>query len=170
MRQNHLLPPCRMLSLSMWRQSYGQKLLERRTVNGNSRGRCVAAHGHNWLGPFSSICVRHRKHTCRLHNHMLWMLLLPPRYPAGLEEHDFQGLFGYKVFLVIAILMGEGLYMVLKVLWSCKCVALRCHHMVCVCQGYYPCEDFLGNKPYLSASSSAGSYVDSVRLPTRKGT
>ena len=48
--------------------------------------------------------------------------LLPPprrrRYPAGLDSHDFQGLFGYKVFLVIAILMGEGLYMVLKVLVS----------------------------------------------------
>lgn len=41
-------------------------------------------------------------------------------YPAGLGSHDFQGLFGYKVFLVIAILMGEGLYMVVKVLYSSK--------------------------------------------------
>ncbi|KAI8471372.1 MAG: OPT superfamily oligopeptide transporter [Monoraphidium minutum] len=39
-------------------------------------------------------------------------------YPAGLDSHDFQGLFGYKVFLVIAILMGEGMYMVAKVLYS----------------------------------------------------
>lgn len=41
------------------------------------------------------------------------------RFPKGLDSHDFQGLFGYKVFLVISILMGEGLYMVLKVLYSC---------------------------------------------------
>ncbi|GBF88235.1 metal-nicotianamine transporter-like protein [Raphidocelis subcapitata] len=39
-------------------------------------------------------------------------------YPAGLGPHDFQGIFGYKVFLVISILMGEGLYMVLRVLVS----------------------------------------------------
>ncbi|WIA41031.1 hypothetical protein OEZ86_004669 [Tetradesmus obliquus] len=39
-------------------------------------------------------------------------------FPAGLDQHDFRGLFGYKVFLVISILMGEGLYMVIKVLIS----------------------------------------------------
>lgn len=59
------------------------------------------------------------------------MSLLLCRYPAGLSTHDFQGLFGYKVFLVIAILMGEGLYMVLKVLWSCKYMLEHCTVSVC---------------------------------------
>ncbi len=53
---------------------------------------------------------------------LIWLpdSVIQSRYPAGLDSHDFQGLFGYKVFLVIAILMGEGLYMVLKVLYSCE--------------------------------------------------
>ncbi|KAL2631052.1 hypothetical protein R1flu_015738 [Riccia fluitans] len=37
-------------------------------------------------------------------------------YPAGLDEtRDFRGLFGYKVFIFIAIILGDGLYNFSKV-------------------------------------------------------
>ena len=35
-------------------------------------------------------------------------------YPAGLRSNDFQGLFGYKVWLTIARLPGEGVDMLVK--------------------------------------------------------
>lgn len=35
-------------------------------------------------------------------------------YPAGLRSNDFKGLFGYKVWLTIALLLGEGIYMLVK--------------------------------------------------------
>lgn len=83
-------------------------------------------------------------------------LLLLRRFPAGLGEHDFQGLFGYKVFLVIAILMGEGLYMVLKVLWSCKylrTLSLRLRTSdICathVAEGLRQCMQALGHITYV---------------------
>ncbi|KAL2631050.1 hypothetical protein R1flu_015736 [Riccia fluitans] len=37
-------------------------------------------------------------------------------YPAGLDENrDFRGLFGYKVFIFVAIILGDGLYNLAKV-------------------------------------------------------
>ncbi len=36
-------------------------------------------------------------------------------FPAGLSEKDFRGLFGYKVFLAMAIFIGDGLYNLFKV-------------------------------------------------------
>jgi len=35
-------------------------------------------------------------------------------YPTGLRSNDFKGLFGYKVWLTIALLLGEGIYMLVK--------------------------------------------------------
>eukprot|EP00878_Enallax_costatus_P027358 GHUV01029438.1.p1 GENE.GHUV01029438.1~~GHUV01029438.1.p1 ORF type:complete len:402 (+),score=44.57 GHUV01029438.1:959-2164(+) len=56
-----------------------------------------------------------------LSNGIMWPLMAKKEgdwYPSDLKPHDFKGLFGYKVFLTIAILMGEGMYMVLRVLAS----------------------------------------------------
>lgn len=36
-------------------------------------------------------------------------------YPEGLSSTDFRGLYGYKVFLSIAIMLVDGLYIVIKV-------------------------------------------------------
>lgn len=36
-------------------------------------------------------------------------------YPAGLGESNFQGLYGYKVFVAIALILGDGLYNFVKV-------------------------------------------------------
>ncbi|KAJ9533802.1 hypothetical protein QJQ45_026882 [Haematococcus lacustris] len=47
----------------------------------------------------------------------LWPLIATKEgqwYPAGLDEHNFSGLFGYKVFITIALLMGDGLYNLIK--------------------------------------------------------
>jgi len=38
-------------------------------------------------------------------------------FPAGLKEKDFRGLYGYQVFLAIAVFMGDGLYNAVKILW-----------------------------------------------------
>eukprot|EP00775_Hariotina_reticulata_P009952 gene9952-10107_t len=59
-------------------------------------------------------------------------------YPAGLDPHDFQGLFGYKVFLTIAMLMGEGMYMVLRVL-----VSIRAHVEQEVVVGAIPSDSYV---------------------------
>ncbi|KMZ58118.1 Yellow stripe-like transporter 12 [Zostera marina] len=37
-------------------------------------------------------------------------------YPDGLESNDFKGLYGYKVFLAIAIILGDGLYNLIKII------------------------------------------------------
>ncbi|XP_011623458.1 probable metal-nicotianamine transporter YSL6 isoform X1 [Amborella trichopoda] len=36
-------------------------------------------------------------------------------YPANLGNNDFQGLFGYKVFIAIALIVGDGLYNLIKI-------------------------------------------------------
>ncbi|CAH2080140.1 unnamed protein product [Thlaspi arvense] len=36
-------------------------------------------------------------------------------YPAHLEANDFKGLYGYKVFIAIAIILGDGLYNIIKI-------------------------------------------------------
>jgi hypothetical protein len=36
-------------------------------------------------------------------------------YPAGLAETNFKGLYGYKVFIAIALILGDGLYNVVKI-------------------------------------------------------
>ena len=36
-------------------------------------------------------------------------------FPKGLKEKDFRGLYGYQVFLAIAVFMGDGLYNLAKI-------------------------------------------------------
>ncbi|KAK1361242.1 putative metal-nicotianamine transporter YSL6 [Heracleum sosnowskyi] len=36
-------------------------------------------------------------------------------YPAGLKSHDFKGLYGYKVFIAISLILGDGLYNLVKI-------------------------------------------------------
>ncbi|CAN1850131.1 Probable metal-nicotianamine transporter YSL6 [Linum perenne] len=38
-------------------------------------------------------------------------------YPADLGSNDFKGLYGYKVFISIAIILGDGLYNLIKIIW-----------------------------------------------------
>ncbi|KAK9836321.1 hypothetical protein WJX81_005210 [Elliptochloris bilobata] len=38
-------------------------------------------------------------------------------YPAGLNEKDFNGLFGYQVFIAIAVFLGDGIYNLLKTVY-----------------------------------------------------
>ena len=38
-------------------------------------------------------------------------------FPEGLKEKDFRGLYGYKVFLAIAVFLGDGLYNLVKIGW-----------------------------------------------------
>jgi hypothetical protein len=52
------------------------------------------------------------------------------RYPAGLSSYDFKGLFAYKMFLTIAMIMGEGIYMLGRVIFSGEWGRKHCHdHM-----------------------------------------
>ncbi|KAI9074325.1 hypothetical protein K1719_043697 [Acacia pycnantha] len=37
-------------------------------------------------------------------------------YPAGLDENNMQGLEGYKIFIAISMILGDGLYNIFKVL------------------------------------------------------
>ncbi|XXG49826.1 hypothetical protein AAC387_Pa02g3891 [Persea americana] len=37
-------------------------------------------------------------------------------YPAGLGSNDFQGLYGYKVFVAISLILGDGLYNLIKII------------------------------------------------------
>ncbi|XP_013612045.1 PREDICTED: probable metal-nicotianamine transporter YSL6 [Brassica oleracea var. oleracea] len=37
-------------------------------------------------------------------------------YPADLGSNDFKGLYGYKVFIAIAIILGDGLYNLVKII------------------------------------------------------
>ncbi|XP_020523829.1 probable metal-nicotianamine transporter YSL12 [Amborella trichopoda] len=50
---------------------------------------------------------------------LLWPLIKTREgdwYPAGLKARDVKGLFGYKVFIAIALILGDGLYNFLKIL------------------------------------------------------
>ncbi|CAL1358413.1 unnamed protein product [Linum trigynum] len=38
-------------------------------------------------------------------------------YPADLGSNDFKGLYGYKVFISIAIILGDGLYNLVKIIY-----------------------------------------------------
>ncbi|EOY02848.1 YELLOW STRIPE like 6 [Theobroma cacao] len=38
-------------------------------------------------------------------------------YPSGLESNDFKGLYGYKVFIAIALILGDGLYNLIKIVY-----------------------------------------------------
>ncbi|KAG7585754.1 Oligopeptide transporter OPT superfamily [Arabidopsis thaliana x Arabidopsis arenosa] len=38
------------------------------------------------------------------------------RYPTDLEANDFRGLYGYKVFIAIAIILGDSLYNLFKII------------------------------------------------------
>lgn len=37
-------------------------------------------------------------------------------YPADLKANDFKGLYGYKVFIAISIILGDGLYNLIKII------------------------------------------------------
>ncbi|KAI3761883.1 hypothetical protein L1987_52305 [Smallanthus sonchifolius] len=37
-------------------------------------------------------------------------------YPAGLDTDDFKGLYGYKVFIAIALILGDGFYNLVKII------------------------------------------------------
>lgn len=37
-------------------------------------------------------------------------------YPANLESNDFKGLYGYKVFIAISLILGDGLYNLIKII------------------------------------------------------
>ncbi|KAK4754665.1 hypothetical protein SAY87_002769 [Trapa incisa] len=37
-------------------------------------------------------------------------------YPAGLGSNDFKGLYGYKVFIAISLILGDGLYNLIKII------------------------------------------------------
>ncbi|KAG0578467.1 hypothetical protein KC19_4G025400 [Ceratodon purpureus] len=39
-------------------------------------------------------------------------------YPAGLKSSDFRGLYGYKVFTAIAVILGDGLYNFVKIAYK----------------------------------------------------
>ena len=54
---------------------------------------------------------------------IMWPLLKQKAgdwYPAGLSSKDLKGMFGYKVWLTLALLMGEGIYMLGKAGWLGK--------------------------------------------------
>ncbi|XP_022741762.1 probable metal-nicotianamine transporter YSL6 [Durio zibethinus] len=38
-------------------------------------------------------------------------------YPSGLENNNFKGLYGYKVFIAIALILGDGLYNLIKIIY-----------------------------------------------------
>ncbi len=42
------------------------------------------------------------------------------RYPREFdaESFSFQGLFGYKVFIAMALILGDGLYSLIKILYN----------------------------------------------------
>ncbi|KAF7011371.1 hypothetical protein CFC21_025689 [Triticum aestivum] len=39
-------------------------------------------------------------------------------YPAELESNDFKGLYGYKVFVSISLILGDGIYNLAKIIYS----------------------------------------------------
>ncbi|KAK8937944.1 putative metal-nicotianamine transporter YSL6 [Platanthera guangdongensis] len=38
-------------------------------------------------------------------------------YPDNLESNDFKGLYGYKVFIAISLILGDGLYNLIKIIY-----------------------------------------------------
>jgi uncharacterized oligopeptide transporter (OPT) family protein len=49
---------------------------------------------------------------------LMWPLIQKHQgdwYPAGLSSTNFKGLYGYKVFIAIALILGDGLYNVVKI-------------------------------------------------------
>ncbi|KAL1539896.1 putative metal-nicotianamine transporter ysl6 [Salvia divinorum] len=38
-------------------------------------------------------------------------------YPAGLGSNDFKGLYGYKVFVAISLILGDGIYNLIKIIY-----------------------------------------------------
>lgn len=46
--------------------------------------------------------------------------MLMHRYPAefDMDSYSFQGLFGYKVFVAMGLILGDGIYSLVKVLYS----------------------------------------------------
>ncbi|XWS32619.1 hypothetical protein CRYUN_Cryun22dG0005700 [Craigia yunnanensis] len=38
-------------------------------------------------------------------------------YPSGLDSNNFKGLYGYKVFIAIALILGDGLYNLIKIIY-----------------------------------------------------
>ncbi|KAL8134567.1 hypothetical protein AgCh_009549 [Apium graveolens] len=53
-------------------------------------------------------------------------------YPAGLKSHDFKGLYGYKVFIAISLILGDALYNLVKIIAMtikefCKINATQAH-------------------------------------------
>lgn len=61
-------------------------------------------------------------------------------YPAGLSFSDMRGLAGYKIFLSVALLLGEGAFIMIKaallgelcLLWCCEAVFAQLIAMACV--------------------------------------
>jgi OPT family oligopeptide transporter len=39
-------------------------------------------------------------------------------YPANLGSNDFKGLYGYKVFISVAVILGDGLYNLIKIIYA----------------------------------------------------
>ncbi|GJN03134.1 hypothetical protein PR202_ga20543 [Eleusine coracana subsp. coracana] len=39
-------------------------------------------------------------------------------YPANLGNNDFNGLYGYKVFISVAVILGDGLYNLIKIIYT----------------------------------------------------
>lgn len=73
-------------------------------------------------------------------------------FPHGLKKRSFSGLFGYQVFLALAVFMGDGLYNLIKVrlhfpsphllgpspLLPCLLLAyltIRVYSSLCTCMG-----------------------------------
>lgn len=52
---------------------------------------------------------------------LLWPLIASYEgiwYPAGLGSSNFKGLYGYKVFIAIAVILGDGLYNFIVILYK----------------------------------------------------
>uniref|UniRef100_A0A0E0KPV6 Uncharacterized protein n=1 Tax=Oryza punctata TaxID=4537 RepID=A0A0E0KPV6_ORYPU len=39
-------------------------------------------------------------------------------YPANLGSNDFKGLYGYKVFISVSVILGDGLYNLIKIIYA----------------------------------------------------
>ncbi|VAH47297.1 unnamed protein product [Triticum turgidum subsp. durum] len=39
-------------------------------------------------------------------------------YPAGLGSNDFKGLYGYKVFISVSVILGDGIYNLIKIIYA----------------------------------------------------
>lgn len=57
-------------------------------------------------------------------------------YPAGLPSSDMRGMGGYKIWLAVGLLLGEGAYIMAKAALLGETLAgvqllCRCAHMLC---------------------------------------